>query len=257
MAIPLITHQIWLQGWSKIPPKYAENAKELKALNPEFKHMRWDEDSLRTECEFLGKPYADKFNSFQNFMAKVDFGRYITLYRYGGFSIDTDMKPLAPLKNTPGLSTAEFIVSKLPFPVGLTGYVNNALFIVRPRHPIIKEMLDAIVRSTKTESDYSSKELYIDSETGPSFVNRILEKHKTRIVVIDNEYFEPCYHVDPYCKPTKKSIMDHQHSLSWISPMIQLLFRAVFFILRFGVPLLLLGVTVYFLARRDCRVTRH
>lgn len=246
MAIPLITHQIWLQGWTEIPDIHKQKVDELHALNPEFKHMQWDEESLRVECRRLGKPYEDKFNSFQNFMAKVDFGRYVVLYNHGGFSIDTDMKPLKPLNNTPKLESEEFIVSRLPFPTGWIGHVNNAIFIVRPHHPIMKEIIDTIVRSSKTEKDYASKELYINYETGPTFITNIIDKHKKNITIIDNEYFEPCYSFDPYCKPTDKSIMDHQHTMSWINPFFKVLFRIIFFIFRFILPVLIVyGIFAY------------
>ena len=250
MAIPHITHQIWLQGWAEIPEIHRTKVDELHAMNPDFKHMQWDEDSLYKECLLLGKPYADKFKSFQNFMAKVDFGRYVVLYRYGGFSIDTDMKPLRPLRNTPDLDTAEFIVSRLPFPTGLIGHVNNAIFIVRPKHPIMKEIVDEITRSTKTEGDYLTKELFIDNETGPTFITGIIKRHLRSITVMENEYFEPCYSVDPYCKPTEKSIMDHQHTMSWISPEFRWVFRIIFFMFRFILPVVVVYIIfAYFTGR--------
>jgi mannosyltransferase OCH1-like enzyme len=250
MAIPHITHQIWLQGWAEIPQIHRAKVEELHAMNPEFKHMQWDEESLYKECLLLGQPYADKFKSFQNFMAKVDYGRYVVLYHYGGFSIDTDMKPLRPLRETPDLDSAEFIVSKVPFPVSITGFVNNAIFIVRPKHPLMKEIIDTITRSTKTEKDYLTKELFIDNETGPTFINTTLNQHRKRITIMDHEYFEPCYSLDPYCKPTEKSIMDHQHTMSWINPIFKEIFRVIFFMYRFILPLVLVyGAFAYFTGR--------
>ncbi len=243
-SIPKITHRIWFQGWDKVPSKFHQNIKDLEEQNPDFEHKTWDEDSMRKECEQLGKPYLDKYDSLPLMIMKVDYGRYVVLYRYGGISIDMDMKPMRPLNGTPGLDKEEMIVSKLPNPVGYTGYLNNAMFAVRPKCPIIKEMIDECTRSTKTQSDYLNKELYLDSETGPSFVNRMLEKHRKRIKVLEPDYFEPCYSVDPVCKPTKKTILEHKHTMSWVDEGYHWVFRILFMVYRF-LPLVLLAVFIY------------
>ena len=244
-SIPKITHQIWLQGWDKLPEKYQENVRLLSEMNPDFEHKRWDEESLRAECSKLGKPYVEKFDSFEHFIMKVDFGRYVVLYNYGGISIDTDMKPLKPLQNTPGLDTEEFMVSRLPFPVNMTGFLNNAIFVVRPKHPLMKEIVDAIMMSKKRLSDYATQELYIDGETGPSFINGIIKKHEKQVKILDNEYFEPCYSVDPYCEVPEKSILDHQHTMSWINPFYHYLFRFLFFIYHNIIYIILAVALIY------------
>jgi hypothetical protein len=142
------------------------------------------------------------------------------------------MYPIKSLRETPGLNKDEFILSKLGFPATIIGYVNNAIFIVRPRHPIMKEIIDTITTSRKTEKDYLTKELYINSETGPGLINSIVQKHKKYITSLDNVYFEPCYSVDPYCKVDEKTIIDHQNSMSWVNPFFQEIFRYIFWIYR-------------------------
>jgi mannosyltransferase OCH1-like enzyme len=243
-SIPKITHRIWFQGWDKVPEKYQENVRLLEEMNSEFEHKKWDEQSLRRECELLGKPYAEKFDSIPLMIMKVDYGRYIVLYRYGGISIDMDMKPIRPLQETPGLDTEEMIVSKLPNPVGYTGYLNNAMFAVKPRSPIIKEMIDKCTTSTKKQEDYLNKELYLNNETGPEFVNKCLEKYKKRIKILDSEYFEPCYSSDMLCKPSKSTILDHRHSMSWIDSGYHWIFKLLFLIYRF-LPIVLIILFVW------------
>ncbi len=206
--------------------------------------MKWDEQSLRRECELLGKPYVEKFDSIPLMIMKVDYGRYVVLYRYGGISVDMDMKPIRPLKETPGLDTEEMIVSKLPNPVGYTGYLNNAMFAVRPRCPIIKEMIDKCTVSTKKPEDYLNKELYLNNETGPEFVNRCLTPYKKRIKILDSEYFEPCYSVDPLCEKTPKTILEHKHTMSWIDKGYHWIFKLLFIVYRF-LPILLIVAFVW------------
>jgi mannosyltransferase OCH1-like enzyme len=248
MSIPFITHQIWIQGWDQLPEKYKSNVKRLHDMNPEYEHKQWDENSLREECALLGKPYVDKFDSFPHFINRVDFGRYVVLYRYGGFSIDTDMKPLKSLRETPGLKEQQFIISGSAFPGTLIGHLNNALIITSPKNPIMKSIVDTITRSTKTKDDYSSKEIYTEYETGPNFVKAIVLKHKANILILDNDFFEPCFSVDPICKPSKDTIMDHQHTMSWIHPIFQSIFKILFALLYFA-PILVVAGVAYFIYR--------
>jgi mannosyltransferase OCH1-like enzyme len=176
---------------------------------------------------------------------KVDFGRYIVLYRHGGISIDMDMKPLRPLRETPGLASEELIVSRLPNPVGYTGYVNNAMFAVTPKCPILKEILDSCVRSTNTEEDFWTFETYLNNETGPEFINKNLERHKDKIKVLDSTYFEPCYSMDSLCTPSEKTIVDHRHSLSWIDSKYHFIFQILFLLYRL-LPILILGAAAWY-----------
>lgn len=243
-AIPKLTHRIWFQGWDKVPVKFHENVRRLEEMNPEFEHKTWDEHALRRECELLGKPYAEKFDSLPQMIMKVDYGRYVVLYRYGGISVDMDMKPLKPLRETPGLDEEEMILSTVPKPVGYTGYVNNAMFAVKPKSPIMKELIDTCTVSTKKQEDYICKELYLDNETGPSFVNKVLNPHRKKIKILDSEYFEPCYSTDPLCKATDKTILDHQHTLTWVDIKIQWLGTILILFYR-SIPILLIIVFVY------------
>lgn len=242
-VIPKITHRIWFQGWENLPEKYRDNSKRLEELNPEFEHRVWDEHSLRRECELLGKPYLDKFNSLPHMIMKVDFGRYVVLYRYGGISIDTDMKPLRSLRETPGFYRDTFIVSKIPPPMDITNIANNAIIMCKPKHPIMKDLVDTCVSSTKKKEIYMTDEIYLDIETGPTFFNSVLKKH-SGVTRLDPEYFEPCYSVDPECKVKKTTIMDHQHSMSWIGKHVQYIFQALFILYRLVPVILLWGIIV-------------
>jgi len=224
-----------MQGWDKLPEKFHENVRLLEEHNPDFEHRRWDEEGLRAECEKLGKPYLDKFNSLEEMIMRVDYGRYVVLYQYGGISVDTDMKSLKSLSQTPGIETDTFIVSQtaasLLLPMSaFNSLYNNAIFLVRPKHPIMKEIIDECTKSTKTRKDYPLKELYVDGETGPSFISKALEKHQKNIKVIDAKYFEPCFSMDPYCKIPEPTILDHKHQNSWINPLFRMGITFIFFL---------------------------
>ncbi len=230
MLAPPIVHQIWMQGWDKRPAKFNENIDQLKAMNPEFQFLTWDEESIAIECKKLGSEFEEKYRSFSTMISKVDYGRYILLYNYGGISVDLDMKPLHPIRETPELDTYDFIVSGGAFPFGKLGMVNNAVLIVTANHPLLLKFIQQITDINVKESDYLTKELYVHNTTGPLVLSQFIKEHKG-IHVLDHVFFEPCLSVDPYCKVPKKAIMDHQHELSWMSAFMKFLAKIGFFIL--------------------------
>ena len=242
--IPRITHQIWLQGWSELPDKFKPNVQSLHDLNPDFEHKTWDEAGLRRECGRISAAVQAKFDSFPHLIQKVDLGRYVVLYNYGGISVDTDMKSLRPIETTPHFSESEsdFIVSYSAFPANLAGWINNALIMCKPHHPILLELITSIADCQRTADEFPTKELYIDATTSPSKFNGVLYRHLSEIVILDHTFFEPCFSVDPVCRPGPTSIMDHKHELSWFHGYTKLLGQLTFIVLYaalyVGLPIL-------------------
>ena len=177
-------------------------------------------------------------------LQKVDLGRYVVLYNYGGVSVDTDMKSLKPIMATPQMEDHDFIVSSAAFPIGLAGWVNNALIMCRSQHPILHELIMSIAGDPRGAADFASKELLTSATTGPGKFNTILAKHLSEIFVLDHTYFEPCFSVDPLCQPGSQSIMDHRHELSWFNGftkwLCQILIIILYCILYVGLPVTVL-----------------
>ena len=215
MSIPKITHQIWFQGWDKLPEEFNENVQRLHSFNPGYTHMKWDEKTLRTECLKISKECAAKFDSFELMIMKIDFGRYIVLYNYGGISVDTDMYSIKSIDNTPGLDKYNFIISLTA--AGVKTSLNNAVILCTKENDIMLNIIQNIIQNDKKMSDYFVKELYVSEVVGPWAISSILNKYTDRILLLDNKYYEPCYSINPYCKIDSITIMDHRHKMSWIS----------------------------------------
>lgn len=245
MLAPKIIHQIWMQGWEHIPDKYEKNLESLHRLNPGFTFKRWDQNTLQAECAKLGQKYLDKFNSFDVLMLKVDFGRYVVLYNYGGISVDLDMFSLKPIETISEINYNEFIVSAAAFPANMISKINNALIITTKNNYILRELIDTILATNNKESDYLTKELYINYTTGPFMFNKVITKYQEALI-LDNKYFEPCLSVDLSCKVDKASIMDHQHELSWINPIFKSIFTILIFVLRYWWLVATIGILFYF-----------
>jgi mannosyltransferase OCH1-like enzyme len=250
MSIPKITHQSWLQGWDKLPEKFKGNVGLLHTLNPDYKHMQWDEQGLRAECAKVGPEVMDKFDSFKYLMQKVDLGRYAVLYNYGGISVDTDMKSFKSIDATPGFADHDFIVSYSAFPGNALGIINNALIMVKKEHPVMRKLIMRIVACKAKEAEFPSKELYIGATTSPTMFNTIVYENFSEVHVLNNVFFEPCFStIDPVCRPSNKSIMDHQHELSWFNGWMKL-FVQFLILLMYAFIILIIPVILFWNRKR-------
>jgi mannosyltransferase OCH1-like enzyme len=179
--------------------------------------------------------------------SKVDFGRYVVLYNYGGISVDTDMVSLRPIRDTPGLEDSEFFISELSYPGNLIGLKNNAVILCVSKHPIMKECIERIIKDKRLPSEYKLKEQYVNETTGPIFIGGVVAEYKDSVKTMDYTYYEPCSPKDPYCEIPDKAIMDHQHELSWTSGTYQFLIWLMYFILHYFWVLLIVGIVVVYL----------
>jgi len=254
MTIPKITHQIWMQGWKNLPEKFQDNVEILHEMNPGYKHMKWDEDSLRSECKKYGEDCLKRFDSFEILMNKVDFGRYVVLYNYGGISVDTDMVSLRPIDDTP-LSDHNFLVSEISYPGNLIGLKNSAVVICTKGNSIMKDGVERIIADQRTQKDFYSREEYISSIAGPQFIGKLVEDHRDEVGILSYVYFEPCSPRDPSCTIPEESIMDHQHELSWTSPLYKFLIWLLYFLLNsFNYILIsLVFYTLYYVYKKNKR----
>ena len=255
MLAPKITHQIWMQGWENLPEKFQKNVESLHEKNPDFQHMKWDETTLRKECLKLSKECADKFDSFEILMSKVDFGRDVVLYNYGGMSVDTDMLSIKPIRDTPDLDKYDFIISSQTFPFNLFNLKNTAMIICTKGHPLMMTIINTMIQDKRTQADFMSKETYINSTTGPFFINSVVDKYQGKVKVLDYKYYEPCSPSDPYCRVSSETIMDHQHELSWMNPSFKILFSILYFILHFFVYILvgIVAIVLFFMFKSKLR----
>jgi len=259
MPIPKITHQIWMQGWETLPENFQMNVDRLHEVNPDYQHMKWDEKSLRTECQKYSAACLEKFDSFEYLHSKVDLGRYVVLYNYGGISVDTDMVAMRPIRYTPHINTDDFLISQQTFPYNLLGLKNNALIICTQKNYIIKDAIETIIGDTRTPADFTLKEFYVDRTTGPIFIGNIVDSYKHNVVVLDYKYYEPCSTSDTSCKLSSETIMDHRHELSWVSTWYKFLMWLVYFILNsiWYFVFIIVGSVVYFAYRYSFQKGRY
>ena len=192
-TIPPIIHQIWIQGYDKIPDSLKILHNGCKSTNDNFKFIFWDEPRIKKLLlKYFGKKYVDAYDTYQIFAQKSDFARYAILYIYGGIYLDMDMicrKNLTPFLNYNFFCTTDsiyfFILSKK--------YLNGIMG-AKKKHPvfpfIFKNMFERLLDSS-----------YVLYSTGPKLLyDAVTDYKKTTgmddITVIDRKYLHPCITYD-------------------------------------------------------------
>lgn len=221
-SFPKILHQIWLQGSGNIPEKYKENIQQNQKINPGWKYELWDDikiiNLLRENDEWINTYYQLEYLHH-----KVDFARYVILYKFGGAYVDMDAKIIKPLNNIINqFKDYDLIVSKVNsnmienyFHCQHSTCINNGIIIAKPDNIIMKKLIDSISKNPKCDI-LSTKITCIQAITGPSKFTKIIYKNKNnKIKVLDPEYLEPC--VLDICNVTNNTHVIHRHEGSWYS----------------------------------------
>jgi mannosyltransferase OCH1-like enzyme len=134
---------------------------KTKSLNPDYKYTLVTEESYIDKFvndNFPGE-IANSYNKLNILVAKIDFWRYLTLYKYGGVYLDMDSEINYPLKdlikeNDDAIITAEGNPNL---------YVQWAL-IFSKNHYILKKTIELIVENIQ----YNKYPNNIHKMTGPS-----------------------------------------------------------------------------------------
>ncbi len=138
----------------------------FKNLNPDYSYNLYDDNDMDNFVnEHFNGEIAECYNKLNIIVAKVDFWRYLVLYKYGGVYLDMDSnieKPLDELIR----STDEAIITAEGNP---DLYVQWAL-IFSKGHPILKKTIDLIISNIKNNS-YPND---IHKMTGPSVYTKAI-----------------------------------------------------------------------------------
>lgn len=149
--IPKYIHQIWIQGKTNIPKKYLDRINSIKALNPDFTYILWDNDRILNSLnqfpkllEYYKNIEDIEDNNINYNASRSDIGRILALYLYGGVYMDIDVSCIGSLNS---------IISKFP---------DKQDIIASPR-------FDIIVRKFVSSA-------FIIASTNNSLLNTILQK---------------------------------------------------------------------------------
>lgn len=208
--IPPIIHQIWIQGYSSIPPELKIEHANCKKINNNFEHILWTDGKIK---ELLKNNFSENvlslYNSFTVMAQKADLARYAILYVYGGIYLDMD---IVCRKNLEAFLTKSVFFTPYIFSKILKRYMNNTIGTV-PKHPLfmmcIQNILSKndhsnIIKSTGTGLFYDTVQAYL--KTGATDIN-----------IIDRKYLYPCdiYHDESCAYNCTECYVAHTSYSSW------------------------------------------
>lgn len=230
--IPLIIHQVWLQGKELIPEKFKPNVEKIKEKHPspKWKYIIWDEKSFLED--FKGEKYnkyIEKYNKFVYLHQKVDFLKICVLTKYGGIFLDIDNEILKSLDELINKNNNYDLIISMVNSNSFENYLicnntkgcaNNGNIIAKKNAPILNYMLDNF--NEKECSSLSLKVFCISNTTGPTIFNKLVNQYindnkdyKSKVLFLENYYLEPC--VFNKCEINENTIVVHKHELSWIN----------------------------------------
>lgn len=97
---PKLVHQIWFDiGKDKPYGIHAKCQRGIRQMNPDYVIVEWNAPMCETLLTELYSPLKEFYDILTPWIAKVDFMKFVLLYTYGGFFIDTDITTRTHLDN--------------------------------------------------------------------------------------------------------------------------------------------------------------
>jgi len=235
MLIPKIIHQIWYQGYDKLPEKYHHMQQSWRELHPHWTYYLWDREKIE---QLIVESYPDVYNTYTKLpqmIQKIDLAKYVILHKYGGVYVDMDMKSLKCLDylfiqypdkdlfvtelDIGCTSTSKWCLAMWVATEGkyAKGHVyNNAFFASIPEHKFWKDVF-AEVSSNIQRKWYQTSTQYMLNSTGPMMITHVLRSTNHDYQSFPSIMFEPCQKYQKECDLTH-SYAIHYFSNTWMSP---------------------------------------
>jgi mannosyltransferase OCH1-like enzyme len=264
----------WLQGQEHLNTHpnaalFNENLKNWKLLNPDWNVKLISDTHLRNACKIFSKECLVLYDSFDLIHLKIDLGRYVMVYLYGGMYVDMDMYVLRSLKTSTkvqslldkasedihvlGLSTLNLDFQESFMFIGRPDVINNAMMITTKKNPLLFLAIKTIISKAKKYSNINSYSK-IQNSTGPVFINKFFAKfidnsltnQKYHIELLPHYYFEPSP-PHGYSDIREETIAIHKMELSWIPSHVKTSIKFYYTIKPLIIPIVLPFVIIYFI----------
>ena len=135
------------QSWytKQLHPAIQEKNNFFRKMNPEYTYNLYTDDEIDkfVNSNFPGE-ISECYNKLNIIVAKVDFWRYLVLYKYGGVYLDMDSSIERPLNELIRDSDEAIITSE-----GNPQLFVQWALIFKSGHPILKRVIELVVDNIK------------------------------------------------------------------------------------------------------------
>jgi hypothetical protein len=164
----------------------------LKLLNPDFEWRFFDDAEV---ADFVAREFPEHRRTFESFpvpIQRIDFFRYLAVYRLGGFYFDLDVLLARGLRELCALGCV-FPFEELtlqPFlrrQYGMDWEVGNYAFGAAPGHPFLGAVIENCARAQRDPGWLAPmltplprllrEDFYVYDSTGPGLVTRTLAEY--------------------------------------------------------------------------------
>lgn len=165
----MIEKNIFQSWWTKdLHPLFKKRIDYFKEMNPEFTYYLYDDNDMDNfvNNHFKGE-ISECYNKLNIIVAKVDFWRYLVLYKYGGIYLDIDSSIEKPLSQL--IKDEDQAIITLENHPEKKYYVQWGL-IFSKNHPILKKLIELVCDNIKN-NNYPND---IHKMTGPTVYSKAI-----------------------------------------------------------------------------------
>lgn len=208
LTIPRIMHLIWVSPNGKAatpPPAYAWEylADWHRLLGPQWHVRLWNDGDL---CLANFAPAVlEKITLANSGAQKADIMRYHIVEQYGGFYMDTDMKPFLSLDVLAGFDTSAFCCHEGNFNLDWP-YLSMGFFGATPGHPWLKRACEMAMSATINHKD-------VHLHTGPRLFGMALDQKDHECLLLPTSWF---YRAKGARCTIGQTLANHEWAASWV-----------------------------------------
>lgn len=141
-----------LQTWKThdVPEEYRDYVSSIKANHPDYTYTLLDDLEVDELVKTVTPEYYEAFRNFRRHIERVDFVRYVWLWKFGGVYLDLDIQCLKPLdtlvaQNQIILAPEASEHCKMYMRRADQGVLCNAAMISPPGMQFWKDLMDYII----------------------------------------------------------------------------------------------------------------
>lgn len=196
-SYPRIIHQIWISDRNKpLPDEWQESINEWKRIYPDYEYILWDNARVN---DLLSKndEWRINFHSFKYLIQRVDYLKYLIMYKYGGIYSDLDLLPKKRFEEHIKSNTDCCVVRSQFKP----SYYTNCLLVGMPRTQIWLDLINESVKRKNGNMRFT-KHVDVTRTTGSWMLTDVINNSNSSVTILPTSFnpnvLKGEYHTDTF-----------------------------------------------------------